>query len=430
MRSILANLTSLISASFFVTMSNAAITTMIGILVAKSGGGQSDVALIAACYSVGFLAGCILAPSHIQRVGFIRAFTAAAAVLTIAIIALDMAGAVLVWAGLRLMMGFAVAVTTAIADAWINGTAPNDQRGRIIAVYSIVLGIASIASQMAFLFLDAGTDGFVLLFAIAMNSAVVLVAMTSSAVPEVPAVRPGSISAFRDISPAASIGAFASGFARAGIISIVPFYLAKNGVEENLVAMAVAALYLGRLVFQWPIGQISDRLDRRSVLAALAIGTAIIMFLTVLPSSYEGRFISGEAGRVNQTVSFLVLLVLGGVLFPMYSVASSIAFDRAGGRSMVDISTSLLIAYSVGSIAGPFTIMLTSRIFGDSALHICILMACALTLFIALFKRATTEQSSQITPSAATFVPDTSLEMAHVAGEQAEERLEDTSRPA
>jgi drug/metabolite transporter (DMT)-like permease len=125
-----------------------------------------------------------------------------------------------------------------------------------------------------------------------------------------------------------------------------------------------------------------------------------------------------------------VLLVLGGVLFPMYSVASSIAFDRAGGRSMVDISTSLLIAYSVGSIAGPFTIMLTSRIFGDSALHICILMACALTLFIALFKRATTEQSSQITPSAATFVPDTSLEMAHVAGEQAEERLEDTSRPA
>ena len=70
MRSTLAKLTSLISASFFVTMSNAAITTMIGILVAEADGEQSDVALIAACYSVGFLAGCILAPTQIQRVGF------------------------------------------------------------------------------------------------------------------------------------------------------------------------------------------------------------------------------------------------------------------------------------------------------------------------------------------------------------------------
>lgn len=427
MRSTLAKLTSLVSASFFVTMSNAAITTMIAILVAEAGGEQSDVALIAACYSVGFLAGCILAPVHIQRVGFIRAFAAAAATLTIAIVALDIAGVVLVWAGLRLMMGFAVAVTTAIADSWINGNAPSDKRGRIIAVYAIVLGVASIASQMAFLFLDAGTHGFVLMFAIAMNCAVVLVAMTSSAPPEVPAVSPNSISALRDVSPAASIGAFTSGFARAGIISIVPFYLTTNGVEENLVAMAVAALYLGRLVFQWPIGLISDRLDRRSVLAVLATVIAIIMLVTILPNSYEGQFISGELGNINQAVSFLALLLLGGALFPMYSVASSIAFDGAEGRSIVDISTSLLIAYSVGSIAGPFTIMLASRMLGDSALHVCVLVVCSLTLFIALFRRATTEEAPEKTPSAATAAPVTSVEMAHAVADQVQESVKDDS---
>ena len=51
-------------------------------VITEIGGEQSDVALIAACYSVGFLAGCLLGPRHIHRIGYPRSFTAAAAVLT------------------------------------------------------------------------------------------------------------------------------------------------------------------------------------------------------------------------------------------------------------------------------------------------------------------------------------------------------------
>jgi MFS family permease len=79
-----------------------------------------------------------------------------------------------------MMMGFAVAVTTAVTDAWINDKTPDDRRGRVIAIYAMVLGVASVLSQMAFFFLDAGSNGFVLMFAIAMNCAVVLVALTSA----------------------------------------------------------------------------------------------------------------------------------------------------------------------------------------------------------------------------------------------------------
>jgi fucose permease len=151
------------------------------------------------------------------------------------------------------------------------------------------------------------------------------------------------------------------------------------------------------------------------------------MLVTILPNSYEGQFISGELGNINQAVSFLALLLLGGALFPMYSVASSIAFDGAEGRSIVDISTSLLIAYSVGSIAGPFTIMLASRMLGDSALHVCVLVVCSLTLFIALFRRATTEEAPEKTPSAATAAPVTSVEMAHAVADQVQESVKDDS---
>lgn len=97
---------------------------------------------------------------------------------------------------------------------------------------------------------------------------------------------------------------------------------------------------------------------------------------------------------------------------------------------MVGISTSLLIAYSIGSIAGPFAVMVTDSLFGDSALAICIMVACILTAVVGLYRRTTKEGPRQHIPTAATAVPETSLEMAHIAGERAEERLEDAPRAA
>ena len=91
---------------------------------------------------------------------------------------------------------------------------------------------------------------------------------------------------------------------------------------------------------------------------------------------------------------------------------------------MIGISTSLLIAYSVGSIAGPLAVMVTDNLVGDSALGICILVVCVLTAVVSLYKRTTSEGPSEHIPSAAAVVPETSLEMAHVAAEQADESAE------
>ena len=71
--------------------------------------------------------------------------------------------------------------------------------------------------------------------------------------------------------------------------------------------------------------------------------------------------------------------------------------------------------------------MLTSRMLGESGLHACVILVCSVTLFVAFFRRATTKEAPEKTPSAATTVPVTSLEMAHAAAEQAEESLEEAS---
>lgn len=424
MRKKLGELSPLLAASFLVQASNAAITTMIAILIAQRGGEQSDVSLIAACYALGFMLGCFVTPSQVFRVGLIRAYAAAAAVVTMTIVGLDLLEGSIQWAFLRFMMGASIAAVLAISDTWMNSNTPGNLRGRVIAIYSIVMGVGSLASQMIFLVVDAETDDLVLMFAVVMNFAVVLVALTSSSPPTIKRPPKRQFRILTITSKTASIAAFVSGFATVSIISILPFYLTEHGVAGELVAMSLAALYLGRLIFQWPVGSLSDRLDRRTVLVVLSAVVATLMVLMILVGTSDGQAFSGALGPLMQGGAFLITLLLGGMLFPIYSVASALAFDRAEGRSMIDISTSLLVIYSLGSIAGPFTVMAISEFTGEPALPISILGACALIIGTGLYRRVSVLMSSERMPSTV-IIPESSVEMVQAAAAVIEEQAKD-----
>jgi MFS family permease len=368
--------------------------------------------------------GCFTAPSQVFRVGLIRAYAAAAAVVTVSIVGLELLEGTGLWAFLRFMMGASIAAVLAISDTWMNSNTPNNLRGRVIAAYSIVLGVGSLASQMIFLFVDAGTDDLILVFAVIMNFSVVLVSLASSSPPVMEAPQKTRFRMLTITSRTASIAVFVSGFVVVSIISVMPFYLTEHGVAGELVAASLAVLYLGRLIFQWPIGALSDRLDRRTVLVALSTVVAALMVTSLLFGPNDGKAFSGELGPYMQGGAFLVTLLLGGVLFPIYSVASSLAFDRAEGKSMIDISTSLLVIYSIGSIAGPFTVMAVSEITGGPALPICVFAACALIVGTGLFRRVSTVVPSEHVPST-TITPESSVGMVQAAASVVEEQTHD-----
>jgi MFS family permease len=416
----------LLTATFFVQASNAAITTMIAIVIAEAGGSQGDVALIAILYSVGFMVGCFVSPAQIQRLGYIRAFTSATAILTVTVIALDMVDGIGAWAFLRFSMGTAMAAVLAIADGWINSRTPNERRGRVIAIYSIVLSLASVLSQFMFLFQDAGSEDFVLYLAIAMNIAVVLVAITSAAAPDSQMKTRKSWRVWSNTSVTASVGAFSSGFMTTAYVSILPFYLTKSGVVEDFVAIAMIVTFSGRLLFQWPVGQISDRIGRRSVLIGLSACIAVLSVLAIMFARGEGRIIGGDEGALLQGVGLLVLLCLGGLMWPIYSVSSSLAFDRAEAGSLVDVSTTLLVINTIGSIAGPLTVMSVMGLMGYRALAATILMASVLTASVAFIRARMVEVITE--PKASSIpVPVSSIEMVQVAAEVAEEEIQGTT---
>jgi MFS family permease len=426
MRNVILDLVSLIGSSFFVQFSNAAITTMIAIIVAAEGGDQSDVALIASAFSAGFIIGCFLSPPQLYRIGLIRGYAAAAGILTIAVVALELNNSIIGWTILRFLMGASFATVMAISDTWINSRTPGDQRGSVIAVYSTVLGLASIVSQLCFFFLDAGEEGFILLFAISMNLAVVLVALGASVPPVQSHNRPNYIRPLTLVSTPATVSAFTAGFSTTSLVSIIPFHLSENGASENLVAIVVATLYLGRLVSQWPIGKLSDRVDRRKVLTGLSLVVLGVAVPSMIFSGSDGLLVQGDEGLILQILALIMCLVIGGTLWPMYSVASALAFDRADGKPMIDISTTLLVVNSFGAILGPLTVLFTANIVGDYAFLICISTLCALNAVMCtsglLIRKAPENPVSSLN-----LVPDNSLEMAQATAEMVEDQLKDPS---
>ncbi len=157
-------LSALFFASFLVNLANAAISTMLGILIANEGGSQGDVSFIAAAYSIGFGVGCFAAPNLARRSGVIRTYAAAAAIATITIIGLEALDNTFSWAALRFVMGASIATVLAVSDTWINHEAPKDRRGQVIALYSIILGLASIGSQVVFLWMGSDAESLILYF--------------------------------------------------------------------------------------------------------------------------------------------------------------------------------------------------------------------------------------------------------------------------
>ena len=414
-------LSALFFASFLVNLANAAISTMLGILLANEGGSQGDVSFIAAAYSIGFGVGCFAAPNLARRSGVIRTYAAAAAIATVSIIGLEALDNTLSWAALRFVTGASIAIVLAVSDTWINHEAPKDRRGQVIALYSIILGLASIGSQVVFLGMGSDAESLILYFAALMNISVAVIAVTKSEQPVVPPAT-GSKATLNIPSPTAGLGAFVSGFSVTSIISVLPFYLTSHGLSVSLVAIVIMLLYGGRLIAQWPVGILSDRVDRRLVIIGLSIPTVLVMIVVAIVGDGEGRALSGAQGSAVLIFAYLSPVLLGATIFPLYSVSSALAFDRAADGTTTEVSSTLLLLYSAGSVVGPTTVMITSSFIGDYALQMCLVAANLALIAVAFLRLTRVEAPEDTSPSVP--VPENSLKMVQEAGKIAEEETD------
>jgi MFS family permease len=181
---------------------------------------------------------------------------------------------------------------------------------------------------------------------------------------------------FRDlfaVSPVGVLGTIAAGLINASLNGLGPIYAADRGLSVAQVSTFMGSIILGGMVLQFPIGRLSDRLDRRTILILVALATSACAFGIVWATR-----------EASWPILFLAPLY-GGFAFTIYPLSSAQVNDRADPDRLVQISAGLLIAYGIGAIAGPIVASQIMGRVGPQGLFLFIAMvAFSLALFTLL----------------------------------------------
>ena len=296
--------------------------------------------LVATAYGLGFLAGCRYAHRLIRDVGHIRSFAVLAAVC--AILALLFAGTreVVLWFCLRLVMGFCQAGLFTVVEGWLSAATTAQARGRVLAFYLVATKIAIVGTQLGLGRAASHAADWLGVAGAVFMAALIPVALTRTPEPPPPRLELLRARDLLRLAPAAIVGCAASGLINSAVIGLTPVFGARLGLSVPLIVALLTAIQLGSLVLQWPLGRLSDRLDRRLIVLACALAVALLSLLIPL------------AGR--HAPALLVLFFLwGGTSLSYYAVCVAHAGDHAEPDQMVGVSSGCLLAWAAGAALGP-----------------------------------------------------------------------------
>lgn len=320
---------------------NGYFTTSVGLGAVARGFPASAIGWMMAAYFGGYVLGSALVPRFVQAVGHVRVFAAMAAVVAATAILHGLVADPWLWGALRLAAGVGVLGLYLVTESWLGGQATASTRGRILAVYLIVSQSALGLGQPLVMVDGQGSPVAFGVVALLFCVGLVPILLTRVREPEVPT---GPMLSFRRLHREAPLGVW--GTAVAGLVAgsfwgVGAVFARGIGLEAGGIAAFMGAVVFGGVVLQFPVGALSDRRDRRAVLAGVALAGAGVSAATML--------LAAQAPRALPAAGAL----FGGLTFPLYALCVAHANDRLEAGEALGASRVLLLVYGLGAALGP-----------------------------------------------------------------------------
>ena len=297
--------------------------------------------LMMSAYFLGFIVGTFLCPKLIRGVGHIRAFSAFAAITAAAAIAHGMVIEPWLWSVLRIITGTCMVGIYMVIESWLNAMAPNEQRGRFFAVYTIITLLAMALGQYLILVAEIGGYQLFSLTALLVALAVVPVALTRILQPASVVAPPLSLKQLHHSSPLGVSGALISGIINGAFWGLGALFARRIGMDDTGIALFMSLTIIGGALLQWPIGHLSDRFDRRCVLVWVSFATAALAV---------AAYFSVD---ISHTLLIALAVVYGGFAFSLYGLSVAHVNDHLEHEQILEASRALLLIYGAGAVIGP-----------------------------------------------------------------------------
>ncbi|WP_341705627.1 MFS transporter [Ferrovibrio sp.] len=361
----------------FLMVSNGLLGTVLTLRAGSLGFGETVIGLVQAAYPFGSLAGCLVAPRLVVRVGHVRVFAALASIASTAALLHLVTHDPWSWGAMRMLAGFCFAGLYVVAESWLNGRATNANRGSLLSIY-FVIQTGGVAAGQSLLNLSS-PEGILLLIVVSVLISLSLVPILISADASPPFVVPEWISLaelFR-LSPMGLSGAFLNGVSQGAIYVVLALYGRAVGLQAGAIGALIGCATLGGMLMQFPLGRLSDRVDRRLVITGAA-GLAIPVCLLLLPFDH--------ADRADLPLLYAGITLIGGLTLPLYSICMAHMNDYLKPGQIVAASGTLTLVLGAGVTLGPVLGSLAVEQSGPAGLFTFLAIIQALTVATALFR--------------------------------------------
>lgn len=356
---------SLLLAVAGLTLGNGLLNTLVSLQMSIEGFPLEISGAVMSAYFAGIIAGSLACGKAIERVGHIRAFAALAAALTAAVLLQALFVAPVPWIVLRGATGFCIAGELMVAESWLAALATRANRGHVFSIYMAVIYLAFGSGQFLLTLRDPAGPELYEVVATLLALSIVPVVLTRTTPPaHVGGTRVALGELWRE-APLGLVGSSCAGLSMGAVQSLGPRFASEVGLGVSDVSVLMGTLFLAGLVLQWPIGWLSDRCDRRLVLAAMSLGTAAASLALVASDARSTRVLFALGG------------VYGGFAATLYPLSVAFTNDRVASHGVVAITGGLFLSNGLGATAGPLIAAAAMRGFGPQGLFGFAAVVCA-----------------------------------------------------
>lgn len=314
--------------------------TLLGIRGAIENFSTTEMSIVMSCYFIGFLFGSRMAPEMIRRVGHVRVFAALGSLISAVLILYAAAPHWILWALMRIVIGFSFSGVYITAESWLNNASTNENRGQAMSLYLIVQMIGIIAAQVLVNFGDPAGYILFIIPSILVSLAFTPILLSVAPAPAFESTRPLSFRQLFRTSPLGCVGMFLLGGVFSAQFGMAAVWGTQAGLTISEITIFIGAIYVGGLFLQYPIGWLSDRMDRRKLVLVLAAVGGVVLALPVVAE-----------------LPFVLLVIIGalsgGISNPLYSLLLAYVNDYLDHSDMAAASAGLIFINGLGAISGP-----------------------------------------------------------------------------
>ena len=340
--------------------------------------------IMMSAYFVGFFIGATVVPRLVTKVGHIRVFAAFASMASLSSLVHVVFVDPYIWIFARFLTGFSMIGIFIIVESWLNDRANNKTRGKVLSLYMLVTYVGMALGNLLLNVSDPKYYEPFILISLLFSIALIPILLTKRKPPKFRKNSAIKIKELFKISPFGTVSMFCTGFIFAPIFSLLSVYAVtmKLGIFET--SLLLVGVMLAGALFQWPIGSLSDKYDRRKIIIGSSLAAIIFslsaIFVSGVGNSLSNLFIESTVSFnyfstvIDKTRLFIFVILLAGVTLPLFALNLALVNDYIPKEKFVAAGSGLNIIFGLGAMAGPIMCSILMHFLGPNGFFVHLLI--------------------------------------------------------